>query len=94
MTVLLFIVTLTRTQRPADSRNKICAKALRHNIKVLTYSLSEDFDATKQVAAFHLFAVAEVELGAESGDDNRCYQVPPLDGSIHDTDCPVYYTPD
>lgn len=93
MAVLLFIVTLTRRQRPADSRNKICA-ALRHNIQVLTYSLSEDFDATKQVAAFHLFAVAEVELDAESGDDNRCYQVPPLDGSIYDTDCPVYYTTD
>ena len=94
MAVLLFIVTLTRRQRLANSRNKICAKALCHNTQALTYSLSEDFDATKQVAAFHLFAVAEVELDAESGDDNRCYQVPPLYESIHDTDCPVYYTTD
>ena len=56
--------------------------------------LFENLDATEEVAAFHLFAVAEVESGAESGYNNRRNQIPPLDRTIDNTNHPVYYTTD
>ena len=56
--------------------------------------LFENFDATEKVAVFHLFAVAEIEFGAESGYNNRRNQIPPLDGSIDNTNRPVYNTAD
>jgi len=56
--------------------------------------LFENFDATEEVAAFYLFAVAKIEFGAESGYNNRRNQIPPFDRSINDTNRPIYNTTD
>lgn len=64
-------------------------------IAIIIFTLSlEDFDATEKVAAFHLFAVAKIEFGAESGYNNRRNQIPPLGGAVYNTNRPVYYTTD
>lgn len=56
--------------------------------------LFEYFYATEKIAAFHLFAVAKIEFGAESGYNNRRNQIPPLDSSIDNTNRPIYNTTD
>lgn len=64
-------------------------------IAIIIFTLSlEDFDATEKVATFHLFAVAKVEFGAESGYNNRRNQIPPLYRSIDNTNRPIYNTTD
>ena len=59
-----------------------------------TFTLFEKRDATKQVATFYLFAIAEVEFGAKCGYNNCRYQIPPLDGAVYNTNRPVYNTTD
>lgn len=56
--------------------------------------LFENFDATEEVAAFYLFAVAEIEFGAESRYHYRRNQIPPLDGAVYYMYRPVYNTTD
>ena len=56
--------------------------------------LLEYFYATEEVAAFHLFAVAKIEFGAESGYHNRRNQIPPLGGAVYNTNRPVNNTTD
>lgn len=51
-------------------------------------------NAAEKVAAFHLPAVAEVELSAKCGYNNRRNQIPPLDGAVYSTNRPVYNTTD
>lgn len=46
------------------------------------------------VAAFHQFAVAKIEFGAESGYKNCRNQVPPFNGAIYNTNRPVYNATD
>lgn len=59
-----------------------------------TVVLFEDLDATENVAAFYLFAVAKIEYGAENGYNNRRNQIPPLDRSIDNTNRSIYNTTD
>ena len=48
-------------------------------IVLIAAVLLEYLDTTEKVAAFHLFAVAKIEFGAESGYNNRRNQIPSLD---------------
>lgn len=59
-----------------------------------TVVLFENLDATEKVSAFHLFAVAKVELDAESRHHDSSYQIPPFNGAIYNTNRPVYNATD
>lgn len=50
-------------------------------IVLIAAVLLEYLAAAEKVSAFHLFAVAKIEFGAESGYNNRRNQIPPLDRS-------------
>lgn len=63
-------------------------------IVLIAAVLLEYFDAAEKFAAFHLFAVAKIEFGAESGYNNCRNQIPPLGGAVYNTNRPVYYTTD